>query len=94
VAHATGESFATIVHLGFTLLTASPKAGCTRWEYYREGESDASVTIRLRCECGQFDGTISMSLNEFAEQAGEVLRWRRLGSADQSTEVDATTRKI
>lgn len=50
------------------------EAGCNRWEYYREGESDQPVTIWLRCECGQIDKAISMPLNEFAKQAEEVLR--------------------
>jgi hypothetical protein len=57
------------------------EAGCTRWEYSRPGESDQSVTIRLRCECGQVDGTISMPFQEFAEQARELLRWRRMEPA-------------
>ena len=59
-------------------------ADCSRWEYHCEGESRKEVMIRLRCECGQIDGTISMPLNEFAEHAEKVLNRRRLPSASVS----------
>ena len=52
-------------------------AGCLNWEYYREGESDSVVKIHLRCECGQIAGTISLSLDEFAEHGEKVLGWQR-----------------
>jgi hypothetical protein len=62
------------------------KAGCTQWEYYREGESKELVKIRLRCECGQVDGTISMPFDEFAKQAEDVLHWPRSASGDPSAD--------
>jgi len=40
------------------------------------------VTIRLRCECGQIDGTFSMPLDEFTEHAEKVLNRRRLRPVD------------
>ena len=62
-------------------------AGCMDWEYRREGESEDLVTIGMRCECGEVDQKIPMSLSEFAEQAQVVLEWRSSGSGDDSTPV-------
>lgn len=49
------------------------EAGCTEWEYYRDGESDQPVTIRMRCECGQVDKAMSVTRKEFTKRAKEVL---------------------
>jgi hypothetical protein len=58
--------------------------GCSDWKYHREGESLTGVTIRLRCECGRIDGTISMPLEEFVAHAEKALNRRRMPSADAS----------
>lgn len=61
-------------------------AGCARWEYRREGESEDSVTILLRCECGRVDQKIQLSMEEFTEHAEKVLGRPRLGPDDSSTD--------
>ncbi len=63
-------------------------AGCSHWEYRREGESLKEVTIRLRCECGRIDGTISMPLDEFIEHTEKALDRHRspeAGASDAGT---------
>ena len=53
------------------------QAGCTQWEYHCEGDSEESVKIQLRCECGAVDGTICMPFNEIAKYAEQLLQWPR-----------------
>jgi hypothetical protein len=60
--------------------------GCLNWEYFREGESDTVVKIRLRCECGKVAGTIGLSLDEFAEHAEKVMGWQRRKPPNSSTD--------
>jgi hypothetical protein len=57
-------------------------SGCTAWEYQRDDNSQESVTILLRCECGRTQRKIHMSMGEFAHQAETVLQWRRRASND------------
>ena len=59
-------------------------ADCSRWEYHREGESLNEVTIRLRCECGKIDRTVSMAMDEFVEHAEKAIGRRRLPSTSVS----------
>lgn len=79
-----GDPFAVVAdHIRQTRAIACP-VGCSHWEYHREGESLQAVTIRLRCECGQIDRTLDMSLDEFAGHAERVLHRRRSPSATPS----------
>ena len=59
-------------------------ADCSHWEYHREGESREEVTIRLRCECGQIDRTVTMAMDEFVEHAEKAIGLRRLPSTTVS----------
>lgn len=60
-------------------------AACEQWEYHREGESEESVTVGMRCECGHIAQTIEMPIDEFAERAEEVLQWGRSAPAHRAT---------
>jgi hypothetical protein len=50
-------------------------AGCVHWEYHRHGEFKESVTIELRCECGQVQRIVKLSVQEFTERVQEILGW-------------------
>lgn len=49
-------------------------AGCTNWEYCLEGNAEDSVTIALRCECGQVRQKIQITRNEFSGHAQRLLK--------------------
>lgn len=52
-------------------------ANCGRWEYRRLGDSRQSVKIDVRCGCGGVAQTLSMSADDFAQYAEEVLGWKK-----------------
>ncbi len=50
---------------------------CGNWEYRRADNSLPRIVVELRCECGQTQRQIAMSLEEFAGHAQDGLRWDR-----------------
>lgn len=52
-------------------------SGCEHWEYRRDGESEKSVAILIRCACGDVERKIQLPIQQFAEHAESVLGWTR-----------------
>ncbi|MEN6495344.1 MAG: hypothetical protein ABFD16_13775 [Thermoguttaceae bacterium] len=85
---ADDDSFAQVAEHIRELRGLECDAHCQRWEYRLEGESQPSVTIVMRCECGHVV-KIAMAVDEFAEHAEKVLQWTRPAPAGQTKGVEA-----
>ena len=59
--------------------------GCTHWEYHRKGDSEKSIAIESRCECGHVVEVVNVSREEFTEFAETLLGWKRREANDPPT---------